>query len=144
MVSKQIYDTLDPEEQKLWHSHEYEVKSGMLVLPMPASHQSKPDEWEKLETEAMKEVVGLYGKTWHLWQIDRGDKLPLGYPRLMGSLTEPQQLNVDDILKERNERLGVDMAKKRRLREGIPLPGVPTNADSWWKGIGPPNSDVNT
>lgn len=58
------------------HSHEFEVKSGMLILPKPAAMSS--EEWEKAEIEAMNEVVGLYGKTWHFWQIDKGDKLPLG------------------------------------------------------------------
>ena len=72
MIPKSKYLTLDAEEQKLWHSHEYEVKSGMLVLPNPQTHrhsQKARDNWEKLETEAMKEVVGLYGKTWHFWQL---------------------------------------------------------------------------
>ena len=58
------------------HSHEFEVKSGMLILPKPAAISS--EEWEKAEVEAMNEVVGLYGKTWHFWQVDKGDKLPLG------------------------------------------------------------------
>ena len=76
MVPRHVYDILDPEEQKLWHSHEFEVKSGMLVLPQPSG--ASTEEWEKAEVEAMKEVVGLYGKTWHFWQVDRGDPLPLG------------------------------------------------------------------
>lgn len=58
------------------HSHEFEIKSGMLVLPKPENIEL--EEWEKAELEAMKEVVGLYGKTWHFWQPDRGDELPLG------------------------------------------------------------------
>ena len=76
MVPKHVYEGLDPEEQKLWHSHEFEVKSGMLVLPKPVG--AAAGEWEQAEVEAMKEVVGLYGKTWHFWQVDRGDALPLG------------------------------------------------------------------
>ncbi len=48
----------------------------MLVLPKPAAMSS--EEWEKAEVEAMNEVVGLYGKTWHFWQVDKGDELPLG------------------------------------------------------------------
>jgi hypothetical protein len=45
----------------------------MLFLPCPenADHQ----EWEKAKTEVMKEIVGLYGKMWHFWQIDHGDEL---------------------------------------------------------------------
>lgn len=48
----------------------------MLVLPKPAAMSS--EEWEKAEVEAVDEVVGLYGKTWHFWQVDKGDELPLG------------------------------------------------------------------
>ena len=32
MVTPRIYETLDQEERKLWHSHVFEVKSGMLVM----------------------------------------------------------------------------------------------------------------
>ena len=116
----------------------------MLVMPIPPSHQNRPEEWEKLETEAMRQVIGLYGKTWHFWQIDRGDELPLGYPRLMGSLTEANQINVEEVLKQRNEVHGVDLGRKRQLREGIQEPGIPENADSWWKGTGPPGGSADT
>ena len=33
MISKRVYESLDPEERKLWHSHVFEVKSGMLIMP---------------------------------------------------------------------------------------------------------------
>jgi Protein of unknown function (DUF1264) len=33
MISKELFETLDAEEKKLWHSHEYEVKSGALAAP---------------------------------------------------------------------------------------------------------------
>ena len=36
---------------------------------------------------------GIYGKTWHTWQVDRGDKLPLGILQLMMALTEDGQLD---------------------------------------------------
>jgi hypothetical protein len=62
-------ESLPPEEQRYWHSHVYEVKSGMLTTPgVP----------ELAEQQAMKELVNTYGKTWHTWQVDRGDTLPLG------------------------------------------------------------------
>lgn len=41
-----------------------------------------------------KEVVGLYGKTWHFWQTDRGDEIPLGKPELMGSFTNDNQVSI--------------------------------------------------
>jgi hypothetical protein len=49
--------------------------------------------WEIPETEEMKQVVGLYGKTFHFWQVDRGDELPLGMPELMMSFTKDEQVN---------------------------------------------------
>lgn len=48
----------------------------MLILPKPTGMSS--EEWEKAEVEAMHEVIGLYGKTWYFWQVDKGDELPLG------------------------------------------------------------------
>jgi len=133
MVPKHVYETLDAEEQKLWHSHEFEVKSGMLILPTPTTHKGHEAKWETLETEAMKEVVGLYGKTWHFWQIDRGDALPLGRPTLMGSLTESPQLNIDEALKDRNSRFDVDHRHKAEVRKDINEPGIHENADYWWR-----------
>ncbi|KAI1615792.1 hypothetical protein EDD37DRAFT_207158 [Exophiala viscosa] len=133
MIPKERYLKLDPEEQKLWHSHEFEVKSGMLVLPYPESHRHRKDAWDELETKAMEEVVKLYGKLYHFWEVDKGDELPLGLPRVMGSLTEFKQLDVDKAMAPRNKEEGIDQAKKRELREHIPLPGVPPTADNWWK-----------
>jgi len=133
MIPKERYETLDPEEQKLWHSHEFEVKSGMLVLPYPESHKRQKDKWDRLETEAMTEVVNLYGKLYHFWQVDKGHDLPLGQPKLMGSLTEFEQTDVDREMAGRNREYGIDQQHKRTLREAIDLPGIHENADTWWK-----------
>lgn len=81
MISPRVYATLDEDERHLWHSHVYEVKSGMLIMPTPAITPSSV--WEQAEVREMEDVIGLYGKTFHFWQIDRGDKLPLGMPKLM-------------------------------------------------------------
>lgn len=105
----------------------------MLVLPYPESHRRRKDAWDELETEAMEEVVGLYGKLYHFWEVDKGHDLPLGPPKLMGSLTGFEQLNVDEAMAQRNKEEDIDQAKKRQLREHIPLPGTSHNADSWWK-----------
>ena len=133
MIPKSKYETLDLEEQKLWHSHEFEVKSGMLVLPYPTTHKGREDQWDKLETEAMIEVVNLYGKLYHFWQVDKGHDLPLGQATLMGSLTEDKQLDVDEAMKERNQELGINQKQKREMREEIELTGISEGADSWWK-----------
>lgn len=67
------------EEKKLWHSHIHEVKSGTLLAPKIDSIS---------EHKVMEKLVNTYGKTFHLWQIDRGDKLPLGEPSLMMAFTK--------------------------------------------------------
>jgi hypothetical protein len=73
------------------HSHEFEVKSGMLVFPKPDGWDT--EEWEKAELAAMKEVVGLYGKTWHFWQTDLGHEVPLGMLKCLFYETECQSAN---------------------------------------------------
>ncbi|TGO19695.1 hypothetical protein BTUL_0003g01520 [Botrytis tulipae] len=129
MITRRLYEKLDAEERKLWHSHDYEVKSGMLILPNP----TVPDAvWTVAETEEMKEVIGLYGKTFHFWQTDRGDELPLGMPVLMGSFTADDQVPWDKV-KERDQRFGVDTQKKREARKGIESVEIHEDADQVWK-----------
>lgn len=91
--------------------------------------------WNIAETEEMKEIVGLYGKTYHFWQVDRGDKLPLGGPELMMSFTQMEQVErvAGDRVKERDERFGVSMEEKKELRKGIEGPSVHQDADGCWK-----------
>ncbi|KAF2147593.1 uncharacterized protein K452DRAFT_331213 [Aplosporella prunicola CBS 121167] len=131
MVPKSVYETFPPEEKKLWHSHDFEVKSGMLILPKPASKDE--DEWEKAELEAMREIVGLYGKTWHFWEIDAGHEFPIGYPHLMGSATHPSQVDLDEAMAERNKTFNVDHNKKAEARKVIDVPVIDSHANSWWR-----------
>ena len=122
MVSPRIYKSLDEEERKLWHSHIYEVKSGMLV--MPKGTNLMPERlWEAAETKEMETVVGLYGKTYHFWRVERGDPVPLGPPQLMMAFTQEGQLD-GKLLEERNERFGVDMERKKDLRKHIEEPVI--------------------
>ena len=69
---------------------EKQVRSGILIMPNPNIPNAV---WETAETEEMKEVIGLYGKTFHFWQVDRGDTLPLGKPELMMSFTKDEQVS---------------------------------------------------
>ncbi|KAI4125749.1 MAG: hypothetical protein LQ338_004113 [Usnochroma carphineum] len=133
MISPRLYATLDASERKLWHSHVYEVKSGMLIMPSPPGMPNGL--WEVAETKEMEDVVGLYGKTYHFWQVDRGDKLPLGEAMLMGSLTKEGQggEGLKKAWKERDERFGVDTQQKREKRQGIEEPEVHPDADQAWK-----------
>ncbi|CAG8429973.1 unnamed protein product [Penicillium salamii] len=123
MVSPRIFSTLPEEERKLWHTHEFEVKSGMLIMPAPAGVPNPV--WEAAETAEMQDIAPIYGKTYHFWQVDRGDPVPMGPPQLMGSFTSPESVKLakpggmDALLGERDGRFGVDYRQKAKKREGI-------------------------
>lgn len=123
MVSPRIFKTLPPEERKLWHTHEFEVKSGLLIMPTPKGMPTAA--WEAAETAEMEDIAPIYGKTYHMWQVDRGDPVPMGPPQLMGSFTSPEMVKavheggMDGLLRERDERFGVDYRTKAKKRECI-------------------------
>jgi hypothetical protein len=124
IISDRLFLTLPEEEKKLWHSHVYEVKSGMLMAP------NTPNLAEK---EVMKMLIKTYGKTFHFWQVDRGDKLPMGVPTLMMAFTEDGQVN-PDLIRRRDELLGVNTLETRKLREDIETPNILPGADNWKTG----------
>ena len=131
LIKPHLYEKLDPEERKLWHSHVYEVKSGMLFLPTPAG---VPDAvWEVAETEEMKEIIKLYGKVYHLWQVDKGHELPLGQPQLMTSYTQDGQFDFEKYVGERDRKFGIDSKAKAEKRKDIPEPEIHPDADWAWK-----------
>lgn len=122
MITPRLYKTLNPAERKLWHSHVFEVKSGMLIMPGPTGLAQSA--WEQAETKEMEDVIGLYGKVYHLWQVDRNDKLPLGEPQLMTSFTDSSQFDFEETVGERDERFGVDWKRKKEIRRGIEEPEI--------------------
>lgn len=134
MITPKLYEGLDAEERKLWHSHVFEVKSGMLIMPQP-SPLIPQAVWEKAENKEMEQVITLYGKVYHLWQVDRGDKLPLGPPQLMTSFTDWSQLDTK-AMDERDKRFGSDWRRKKEIREYIEEPKVHEDADQTWKKPG--------
>ncbi|KAF3451359.1 hypothetical protein FNV43_RR07454 [Rhamnella rubrinervis] len=88
IVSDRIFETLPPDEQKLWHSHAYEIKSGLWVNPRVPEMVGKPE---------LEDLTKTYGKFWCTWQVDRGDALPLGAPALMMS---PQGVSTGKVKPE--------------------------------------------
>jgi hypothetical protein len=124
IISERLFRDLPEEEKKLWHSHRFEVKSGTLVAPgLP----------EMAEKELMEKLVTTYGKTWHTWQVDRGDKLPLGVPQLMMAFTQEGQLDPQKLAL-RDADLKVNAEEKKRSRAGIPSPEIAPGADAWERG----------
>jgi len=124
IVSARIFEALPTDEKKFWHSHNYEVKSGALTAP------GAPKAAEK---DLMKVLIGTDGKTWHTWQVDRGDKLPLGIPQLMMAFTADGQLN-SAVAAEREKLYPISVAAKKAARADIPDAKIDPGADAWEKG----------
>ena len=124
IVSGHLFAQLPAEEKEFWHSHRYEVKSGQLIMPgIPA----------RIEHEAMEKLVTTYGKTWHAWHTDRGDRLPYGIPQLMMGFTQDGQAN-PELLQARDRRFETSTDTKQQDRRNIPTPTVQPGADAWQDG----------
>jgi hypothetical protein len=123
IIDEERFRSLPEDEKRLWHSHNYEVKSGILVAP------GIPD---LAEHAYFEDLVSTYGKTFHTWQYDRDD-FPYGVPQLMMGLTEDGQAN-ETLIQDRDRRLGVSTSRKRQHRADIPWPEVAPGANSWESG----------
>lgn len=124
IISEEVFKTLPEDEKRFWHSHRYEVKSGQLVaLRIP----------EAVENALMKDLQTTYGKTWHFWQVDRGDELPLGIPQLMMGFTQDGQAN-PDLVAKRDKEYGINSEKIRKDRASFPEPPILPGANAWEKG----------
>ncbi|ONK58759.1 uncharacterized protein A4U43_C09F16360 [Asparagus officinalis] len=127
LISENLFMTLPDDEKPLWHSHEYEVKSGVLFLPgVPGA----------VERRDMEKVCKTYGKTFHFWQVDRGDALPIGPAQLMMALTRDGQLH-DHMAKDVEKKYGVTFEKEREHRAYMMGPdhGIHPLANGAGKGL---------
>ncbi|GFQ03189.1 hypothetical protein PHJA_002462700 [Phtheirospermum japonicum] len=128
IVSDRIFDTLPPEEQMLWHSHGYEITSGLWVNPQVPEMIQRPE---------LQDLARTYGKFWCTWQVDRGDRVPLGAPALMVS---PQGVNLGmvkpELIQKRDEKYEISSDELTRKRIDIAVPETTVNpnyADYWMK-----------
>lgn len=124
IISERLFNTLPDEEKKLWHSHHYEVSSGLLVAP------GIPD---AAEHELMEKLISTYGKTIHTWHTDQERNLPVGIPQLMMGYTKDGQVDAE-LVKKRDDLLKVSTADKRKNRNDIPVPPVSAGANAWQQG----------
>lgn len=125
IVSDRIFEALPPEEQKLWHSHVHEITSGLWVNPgVP----------EMIQRSDLQDLIPTYGKFWCSWQVDRGDRLPLGAPALMMS---PQELKLGmvelDLVQKRDVKykMSTDELKKSRADHLVVPESINPTADHW-------------
>ncbi|XP_009602071.1 oil body-associated protein 1A [Nicotiana tomentosiformis] len=127
IVSEELFLTLPDDEKKFWHSHEFEVKSGVLFMPgVPGP----------IQRQDLEKVAKTYGKVIHFWQVDRGDTLPLGIPQVMMALTRDGQL-YENLAQDMEKRYGVSFAEEREKRanmEGL-THGIHPLANAGSKGI---------
>ncbi len=124
IVSEKVFRSLPDDEKRLWHSHNYEVKSGELVAPGVPNIA---------EHALMKDLVTTYGKTWHTWQIDRDTTFPMGIPQLMMGFTKDGQVR-QEMLEDRDRRFGVSYSSERKDRNDIPMPQLVQGANAWQSG----------
>ncbi|XP_062180553.1 oil body-associated protein 2B-like [Phragmites australis] len=131
IVSDTIFESLPPEEKRLWHSHAYEVKAGL---------RTDVGVREALQSSETARLSKTYGKFWCTWQVDRGDQLPLSAPALMVSpqATEPGRVCAE-LVRGRDERYRVDSSagglKADRVEMDEPE-WINPNADYWLHGMG--------
>ncbi|KAI8998573.1 DUF1264-domain-containing protein [Trametes punicea] len=132
IVSEKIFNSLPQDEKKFWHSHKYEIESGLLQLATKALVPGAAA--DAAEQPAMLELQKTYGKTIHTWAIDISPELPLGPPNLMVSYTADGQGPPEDMIRKRDAEWGQDTAAKREVRKGyLPSYEKADGADEWEK-----------
>ncbi|CAN6913675.1 unnamed protein product [Brassica oleracea var. botrytis] len=101
-----------------------EIQMALLVTPRIQELVAKPE---------LKNLANSYGKFWCTWQIDRGDRLPLGVPSLMVS---PQDVNLGrikpELVKKRDEEHGISTESLKPSREGICGPEKKNLVADYW------------
>ncbi|KDQ60748.1 hypothetical protein JAAARDRAFT_31721 [Jaapia argillacea MUCL 33604] len=129
ILTEKIFKTLPDDEKKYWHSHKFEVESGVLQLQLKAAVPGFAS--DAAEQPAMLELQQTYGKTIHTWAIDVTPDLPLGPPNLMMAYTGDGQID-QQLLRKRDETWGMDTESKRKLRAGyLPHYERVSGADMW-------------
>ncbi|KAL9237861.1 hypothetical protein vseg_012359 [Gypsophila vaccaria] len=128
IISENLFMTLPDTEKRMWHSHEYEVKSGVLFFPglVPGA----------IQRQDLAKVAQTYGKTIHFWQVDRGDNLPLGIPQIMMALTRDGQL-YNTLAQGVQNKYNMDFDKEREKRAYMKGPehGIHPLANGEGKGL---------
>ncbi|KAH8774574.1 hypothetical protein F5883DRAFT_454118 [Diaporthe sp. PMI_573] len=104
MITPKLYATLDTQERRLWHSHIFEVKSGMLIMPQPSALVPQAA-WEQGEPKLMTSFTSL-------------EQMP----------------EFEKVVGERDSRFGAaDWRRKKEIREYIREPEIHPDADATWK-----------
>lgn len=113
-TSDRLFRQSREEEKKLWHSYQYEVKSGT---------RSAPGVTERAEHKQMEKQPDTYGKTIHTWHTDKDKNLPMGALQIMTGFTKDGQIN-EQVVARRDIHFTIASAEKKKNRADI-LPVAP-------------------
>jgi Protein of unknown function (DUF1264) len=69
----------------------------------------------------MKQLVGTSAKTWHSWQVERGDHL--GIPQLVMGFTEDGQAN-PQMVADRDKGYRISLEEEKKARAEIAAPPI--------------------
>jgi hypothetical protein len=127
IVSDKIFKTLPAEEQALWSSNAYKIKSGIAVAPrLP----------QVAENSLLGDEIRTYSKKILTWHVDK-DYLPRGIPQLCFNFTEDGPKLDEELLRRRDYRMGIDSHQLAEARKHLPEFAPSRNADSWKSGYDP-------
>ena len=133
IISEKVFETLPGGERQYWHPHNGEILSGQLVAP------GLPGVAEK---ELMKSKMNSYGKTWHTWATDKGDKAPMGMPMLAWSFNRDGEAQ-PGLVAKRDQTLGINTAEVRQSRQDMVSLAKPQEGVDVLKGkFGRPTKDI--
>lgn len=107
IISERLFQQLPAAERRYWHPHNGEILSGQLVAPGLTG---------AADAELMRHKLNSYGKTWHVWSTDRGDRLPLGEPMLAWSFNREGEAR-PGLVEDRDRRMGIRTEDRRRARQ---------------------------
>lgn len=136
IISEKLFETLPAEERQYWHPHNAEILSGQLIAPgIPAA----------AEKALMKLKMNSYGKTWHVWNTGSvgqpADALPLGPALLAWSFNRDGEAR-PGLVEERDRKLGVNTAQKRRQRADLQPLARPQSGVDDLRGAFPQARDI--
>ncbi|WAR61307.1 hypothetical protein PtB15_13B563 [Puccinia triticina] len=133
LISENKFNKLPAEEKQYWHSHKYEVESGVLIQMHASGIEGQVP--ENKERDMMSTIHKTFGKVIHTWNIDQNPELPLGPPSLMMSYTKPDMVDWDQV-KRRDREQNVNTQERSKIRSTYLDMDYTKNkdADQWMRG----------
>ncbi|KAM7500593.1 hypothetical protein LguiA_025007 [Lonicera macranthoides] len=81
----------------------------------------------------LENLINTYGKFWCTWQLDRGDRLPMGAPALMMS---PRGVNLGmvkpEFIQRRDIKYNTPIDALRAARLDVPEPRLINPQANYW------------